>query len=318
MPFSVVIGVILIIMGAFFLFASPILGLIVIIIGVGVIASEVHKTNNKPAPIIRAETKRSEPKAASVQRRPSSVVTSQPKNETASQPVPTSVADTSPHAPAKPDTASLNEKNSTALLHTFSPSIIPRKVENIPLAYRRFQTSIISQQISLYEQMQKSGDFSVSAEEKDGKILLYYHQNQYALINDIKTEEMIKDWMKNAEPFLIYANSPNTVYVALYRDKRLKLANHEHDVIKLTAFSSNSKQETISFLEEGEELDLEEDYDNNGNDIVMVFGQGEEIGRLPKKHAAKVITEGAAGCFLHHIETDVEKDKYIPFVEIYW
>lgn len=312
MPFSVVIGVVLIIMGAFFLFASPVLGLIVIIIGVAVIASEVHKTNNKPAPVIHAEPQRPEPKASSAQRTP------QPKNETVSQPVPKSVADTSPHAPAKPDTASLNEKNSTALLHTFSPSIIPRKVENIPLAYRRFQTGIISQQLSLYEQMQKSGDFSVSAEEKDGKILLYYHQNQYALINDIKAEEMIKDWMKNAEPFLIYANSPNTVYVALYRDKRLKLANHEHSVIKLTAFSSNSKQETISFLEEGEELDLEEDYDNNGNDIVMVFGQGEEIGRLPKKHAAKVIIEGAAGCFLHHIETDVEKDKYIPFVEIYW
>ena len=71
-------------------------------------------------------------------------------------------------------------------------------------------------------------------------------------------------------------------------------------------------------MEDGEELDIEEDYDNNGNDIVIVMGQGDEIGRLPKKQANRIISEGFAGCFLDHIETDVEKDKYIPFVDIYW
>lgn len=209
-----------------------------------------------------------------------------------------------------------NQKQS--IVHKFDAGIIPSKVDSIPIAYRRYQTGIVSQQLSIYEQMQKNGDFSVSAEEKDGKILLYYHQNQYALINDAKTEEMIKDWIRNKEPFLIYANSTDTVYVALYRDKRKKMADREHEVVKLTAFSSNAKQETISFLEDGEELDIEEDYDNNGNDIVIVMRKGDEIGRLPKKQANRIKSEGFAGCFLDHIETDVEKDKYIPFVDIYW
>jgi len=205
-----------------------------------------------------------------------------------------------------------------SIVHKFDAGIIPSKIDSIPIAYRRFKTAIISQNASIYENMQKSGNFSVSAEERNGKILLYYHGEFYAIVNDEQTEAMIKDWIRNKEPFLIYANSPDTVYVALYRDKRKKMAGREHEVVKLTAFSSNAKQETISFLEDGEELDIEEDYDNNGNDIVIVMGQGDEIGRLPKKQANRIISEGFAGCFLDHIETDVEKDKYIPFVDIYW
>lgn len=208
--------------------------------------------------------------------------------------------------------------NDQNCVHKFDAGIIPSKVDDIPLAYRRFKTTIISQNASVYETMQKSGDFSLFAEEENGKILLYYHKESYAIVNDEQTEAMIKDWIRNKEPLLIYANSPDTVYVALYRDKRKKMADKEHEIVKLTAFSSNAKQETISFLEDGEELDIEEDYDNNGNNIVVVMGQGDEIGRLPKKQASRVINEGFAGCFLDHIETDVEKDKYIPFVDIYW
>ena len=203
-------------------------------------------------------------------------------------------------------------------IHNFDAGIIPSKIKGIPLAYRRYKTAIISQDTSVYERMQKSGDFSIFAEEENGKILLYYHEELYAIVNDEQTETMIKDWIRNKEPLLIYANSPDTVYVALYRDKRKKMTDREHEVVKLTAFSSNAKQETISFLEDGEELDIEEDYDTNGNNIVIVMGQGDEIGRLPKKQANRIINEGFAGCFLDHIETDIEKGKDIPFVDIYW
>ena len=89
MPFSIVIGIVLIIMGAFCLFISPVFGLIVIIIGVGVIASETRKTNSKPTPIVYAETKHPEPKATSTQRTP------QPKNETAQKAASASIADRS-------------------------------------------------------------------------------------------------------------------------------------------------------------------------------------------------------------------------------
>lgn len=222
-----------------------------------------------------------------------------------------------PEKSSQPYIQQINNQNQS-IVHKFDAGIIPFKVDNIPIAYRRFKTNIISQNTLIYEKMQKSGDFSILAEEKNGKILLYYYEEFYAIVNDEQTEAMIKDWIRNKEPFLIYANSSDTVYVAFYRDKRKKMADREHEVVKLTAFSSNAKQETISFLEDGEELNIEEDYDNNGNDIVIVMGQGDEIGRLPKKQANRIISEGFAGCFLNHIEIDVEKDKYIPFVDIYW
>ena len=203
-------------------------------------------------------------------------------------------------------------------VNKFDADIIPQKLQDTPIAYRYHDVKITSQNPEVYRCILNTGNLTLNAVSNQGEFVLQYQDQYYCKINNPKIYNMLSDWINNNEPYLIYANTPDTVYIVFYRDKRKKLSGRECSIVKLTAYSSTSKQDVISFLEPTEELILCEDYDSNGNDIVIVEGEGEEIGRLPKKTANKYLEEGAAGCFFHHDEYDDEKDKYIPYVEIYW
>ena len=77
-----------------------------------------------------------------------------------------------PEKSSQPYIQQTNNQNQS-IVHKFDAGIIPFKVDNIPIAYRRFKINIISQNTLIYEKMQKSGDFFILSEEKNRKILLY-------------------------------------------------------------------------------------------------------------------------------------------------
>lgn len=203
-------------------------------------------------------------------------------------------------------------------MYKFDAGIIPKKYQDVPIAYRYYDVKISSQNSEVYQHILNTGNFALNVSLEQKQFILQHQNQYYCKIDSSKIANMLSDWIHNDEPYLIYANSPDTVYIAFYRDKRKKLSGKECSIIKLTAYSSTSKQDAISFLDPTDELVLCEDYDSNGNSIVTVEGEGEEIGRLPRKTADKYLEEGAAGCFFHHDEYDDEKEKYIPYVEIYW
>lgn len=193
----------------------------------------------------------------------------------------------------------------------------PSRIGNCLMAYRYADVNIDAPNPELYQEMKQNADYRLALKDT-GEMTLEYAGRYYAKIATPKISEMLKDWVINKEPYLIFANSSDTLLVVFYRDKQARMANREHDVIKLTAYYSEAKQEAISCLEEGDELIIGEDVNSEGDDIVTVEGLGQEIGRLPKKQAQKYLDEGVAGCFVSRIEYDDEKNKYVPFVIIYW
>lgn len=211
-----------------------------------------------------------------------------------------------------------NLPNAEEVLHKFNPGIIARNIDGIPLAYRYHDTKITVTDEKVLDDIFTSGTFELSADEQNGKILLFWNNINYAILDNGKRANMLSDWMKSGEPYKIYANSKSTVYLALYRDMRAKLAHHEQSIVKLTSYSSEDKQITISCLDNTDRLTLAEDIDDNGNEVVYVEADGEVIGRLPKAAAKRYIEEGASACFFEKDDYDGEKDKYIPYITIYW
>ena len=105
------------------------------------------------------------------------------------------------------------------------------------------------------------------------------------------------------------------VNLRFYKDKRFGNEYREQTVCKLTGCKSESKQETISFMDIGDEVDLEEDYDHD--DAVIASYQGDPIGKLPKKVALRFLQEEAYAAYLEKLEQD-DEFRDIPHIRIYW
>ena len=200
----------------------------------------------------------------------------------------------------------------------------PRIKDGSPLAYSYHNVEISNLRFDVAMQAANE-DFWELGSKIDGEEILLTWKNK--LIGGLTGERgnMIRDWIKNGEPFLIFLEGINSeehkayAFLAFYRDKRKKMEFREKSVVKLTNYRSEYKQLEIPCIDNGEELELSEEYnDNTGDDYVSVEYNGEEIGRLPKKISDRYLDEGAAGCFFDRSDYDDEKDIYIPFVEIYW
>ena len=165
----------------------------------------------------------------------------------------------------------------------------------------------------LAHEMQKTNDWKLGVNNDGAFMTLTYHGLPFGIVKNQKRADMLKDWIERNEPLLIFLShfgASNTVAMAFYRDDEARLSYRESTIVKLTRYSNEDAQLSISILENREPLD----FDEEDEETIAIS----DIGYLPKSAAKKYAEEGAAGVFLDHVDYDDEKDKYIPYVKIYW
>lgn len=201
---------------------------------------------------------------------------------------------------------------------------IPKRKNNSPLAYQYNHQEILELNYDFAVECAQNNMWELSANIEDGNVTLYSGENRIGILGG-KRVEMMKDWIKNKEPYTIILegidseNKKAIAYLAFYRDKRAKMSYREQATVKLTNCRKDDQQMIISSLESGDELYLSEEYnDRTDSEYVAVEESCVEIGRLPKKACERYLDEGAAGCFFDHNDYDEEKDIYTPYVTIYW
>lgn len=183
-----------------------------------------------------------------------------------------------------------------------------RKYYYSDIAFNPFPTA---EQLAL--EMQQTNDWSLEAVKAGGGISLNYHGRPLGVLDNADKAKMMSDWIERGEPFLVFLShygEKNTVGIAFYLDEQSRLNYRESTVSKLTRYAGEDAQFSLSLMSDGEPLDFDEEDDG----VVAIS----DIGYLPKSVAARYNQEGAAGVFIDHIDYDDEKDKYIPYVKIYW
>ena len=133
--------------------------------------------------------------------------------------------------------------------------------------------------------------------------------------------EMICDWLQRGDlivcKFTSFGIGNQKIWICFYRDEIKKYAYCNSAVVKLTAYSAAAKQESIETLKPLELLSLTED-DWTDNKVNVLDWCEEPIGSLPKKYANLFLEDSINRVLFDHMEYDDEKDKYIPFVKIFW
>ena len=202
------------------------------------------------------------------------------------------------------------EKNKTV---SFS---IPKRIGNAWKCYCYPNVSFLPDDgaYDIALEMQKNNNWKLEIGQSDiNEISLNYQGKKIGILADKKRAEMIEDWVKRNDPYLIYLNhlgEPNSVLVVFYKDKESELQYRESKIVKLTKSYNQDAQLFLMDMENGEPLEAEEEDD----ETVAVSN----IGYLPKTDAIRYIQDGASGIFVDHIDYDDEKDKYIPYAKIYW
>ncbi len=194
--------------------------------------------------------------------------------------------------------------------------VIPSQKNGAPLAYKYSVDFLLTNRDAL-EKNVTNNEWMLEPKEIDGKIHLFSNDSDIGILK--QKEDMLFDWIRRNDPYLLCIESVKSdsdtgkAFLVFYRDKRKGNEWREQTVVALTAFKSQYKQELIMFLSEGEELQIEEDFD----DHVIVSSAGEEIGRLPAKYAKRYLQDGVYAVFFETSEeTDDFKEK--PYVRIYW
>ena len=151
----------------------------------------------------------------------------------------------------------------------------------------------------------------------NGSIIdLYFNERKFGYIQDQSKAQMVFDWKYKGFPcHAILLSSDNKVNLRFYRDKRIGNETREQTIVALISYKSVRKQEIIEFLENGDELIFEENYDKE--DAVDIIAECDKIGSLPKKIAVRYLQDGAFGAFYEHGE---ENDEGIitPYIRIFW
>lgn len=229
--------------------------------------------------------------------------------------------------PIPPSKQSLkqNPKNQAPQQQAQIKITLPAEKNGAPLAYKYSDVRLQNVNANTISRIFEAQKWEIRPENHENRILLFWENMFVGEVPSGKLSEMFCDWLRRGDPLTVLLQAYNQdsgetfVFIAFYRDKRKTLANKEREVVKLIAYSSESKQSAISMLSKGDELLLDDYEDDNGNNVVDVLGfLAEPIGRLPKKQVTKYFENGIAACYFDHADFDDDKEKDIPYIEIYW
>ena len=159
-------------------------------------------------------------------------------------------------------------------------------------------------------------DWNFTPKDINGDIHLFLGDDDVGVLVD--RVDMLRDWLKRGDPFLLYFENLSKENgclgrIAFYRDKRKGNEWREQTVVSLVSYKSGEKQEVLESLQEGDEVQIEEEDDDN----VSITSDDQMIGKLPKKYARRCVEEGAHSAFIEKLEYD-EVGKMQPFIRIYW
>lgn len=209
------------------------------------------------------------------------------------------------------------------LLDTLSDRITHRvpKIEDSVEVYSYIRVPITDVQREMLLKMYNENNWNISFElDEHDRPQLIHDGNYIARLKDEKKESMVRDWLKRDD--IIRCEITGThiasehIILAFYRNEENRLKNHKNEIVKLTSFSSELKQDGISMLIDGEKLNVVEDDYTDGKVIVIDYAE-EPIGNLPSKYAKIFLDEGFAGVFFHH-SIENNDGKLIPFVKIFY
>lgn len=160
----------------------------------------------------------------------------------------------------------------------------------------------------------------VSPMPSGDKIILKANGREFGYVGDAKKAEMLSDWKQNGDPVkAVLLADGDHINLLFYKDLRKHAGNREQTVTPLTDYNGSAKQRTIRRLSAGDELELEEDYDHEGN--VTVSYMGSAIGALPAEHFKKYMEHGAYAAFVESLEDEHDDNCGLickPAIRIYW
>lgn len=201
--------------------------------------------------------------------------------------------------------------------------VIPSNIDNAKLFYHYEAEKTKNVDYDTVMKMASEKDWELEAQLVDGAVWLTAKGTPVMQLESDFRANMLSDWMKRGDPYKIYIKNINTdtrevqVFIAFYRSIESMMKGRESQTVKLTSYSSEEKQEAIAFLNENDELDIEVDYTDDGDEVYNVVSMGEPIGELPKKIVRRLEEEDFSKCFVDHIDFD-ENDRYVPYIKIYW
>ena len=200
---------------------------------------------------------------------------------------------------------------------------IPSRIGDCLRLYQYFNLRIrpIENACELVQIMQAENTWTFEIKVDNNVVQLYFKENLFGELID--KADMVIDWLKRNDPCIVglkridIEKNEYVAFAAFYRDEQKRLAYRENEIVKLIKFANKDVQENLEYINEGDMCELSEDFDDENNDIIIVE-VGDKIGQLPKKQAEKFRSNGCAGAFIDHVDFDDEKEKYIPYVKIYW
>lgn len=134
--------------------------------------------------------------------------------------------------------------------------------------------------------------------------------------------DMFSDYAKRGDPVVIYLNEADDatgdykVEIAFFRDKKKQYKYREQTVVALTAYKKEDRQDIISAMEPGDEIEVE--YDSEKDKYVAVYG--DVIGTFPEKIGERLEEQEPTFVIFDSADETEEGDEiiYKPYVKIYW
>ncbi len=221
--------------------------------------------------------------------------------------------------PPKKQTSIPKMKNDTAINADVPDiaSLVPRYKDEAPEAYRYVIDISIANKSAVLDAMREK-KWYLDPHDISDEIHLFSGPNDIGILP--QKQDMLRDWIQRGDPYLIVIKGltgENTCSILLvfYRDKEKMYAYREQTVVALTACWSEDKQDSISCIGKGEELEFEENWDKPG--VVSLLYCCNPIGNLPKKEAERYSERGAVLAVFDHTE-EQDDSRLKPFIKIYW
>lgn len=134
--------------------------------------------------------------------------------------------------------------------------------------------------------------------------------------------DMFSDYAKRGDPVVVYLNEADDatgdykVEIAFFRDKKKQYKYREQTVVALTAYKKEDRQDIISAMEPGDEIEVE--YDSEKDKYVAVYG--DVIGTFPEKIGERLEEQEPTFVIFDNADETEEGDEiiYKPYVKIYW
>lgn len=154
----------------------------------------------------------------------------------------------------------------------------------------------------------------------DGKVKLLYG-GEYA--GDLYFKfDMFSDYARRGDPVVVYLKKVDDmageyeVEIAFFRDKEKQYQYREQTVVALTAYKKEDRQDIISTMEPGDEIEVE--YDSEKDKYVAVYG--DIIGTFPAKIGERLEEQDPTFVIFDSADETEDGDEiiYKPYVKIYW